>query len=132
MTIHDHQNRFIFNFQEPALQPCIMNNPDGMFKGASNGASEPEVSKPSNPAKPTPAPEPMVVDEPSGPKAEAKQEKVLGNAAYKAKNFDVALEHYDKAIALDDTDISFITNKAAVFFEKGLWQATMGYRHLCL
>jgi len=55
-----------------------MNNPDGMFKGASNGASEPEVSKPSNPAKPTPAPEPMVVDEPSGPKAEAKQEKSAG------------------------------------------------------
>ena len=100
-----------------------MNNPDGMFKGASNGASEPEVSKPSNPAKPTPAPEPMVVDEPSGPKAEAKQEKTLGNAAYKAKNFDVALEHYDKAIALDDTDISFITNKAAVFFEKGDYEA---------
>ena len=48
---------------------------------------------------------------------------MLGNAAYKAKNFDVALEHYDKAIALDDTDISFITNKAAVFFEKGDYEA---------
>ena len=62
-----------------------------------------------------PEPEP----EPAGPKAEAKKEKELGNAAYKAKNFDVALEHYDKAIALDGEDISFITNKAAVYFEKG-------------
>ena len=29
-------------------------------------------------------------------KGEAKKEKELGNAAYKAKNFDEALEHYDK------------------------------------
>ena len=72
----------------------------------------------SAPAPKAPEPAPMEVEE-SGPKAEAKKEKELGNAAYKAKNFDVALEHYNKAIGLDPEDISFITNKAAVNFEKG-------------
>jgi stress-induced-phosphoprotein 1 len=47
----------------------------------------------------------------------------LGNAAYKAKDFDLALKHYDAAIALDDEDVSFLTNKAAVNFEKGDYDA---------
>ena len=46
-------------------------------------------------------------------KEKALQEKELGNAAYKAKRFDEAIEHYDAAIALDDTDISFLTNRCA-------------------
>ena len=40
------------------------------------------------------------------------------NAAYKAKDFPTALSHYDKAIELDPEEISFLTNKAAVFFEQ--------------
>jgi len=50
-------------------------------------------------------------------KDKALKEKELGNAAYKKKDFKAATEHYDKAIALDPTEISFLTNKAAVFFE---------------
>jgi stress-induced-phosphoprotein 1 len=41
--------------------------------------------------------------------------KELGNKAYKAKQFDVAIKHYDEAIALDSTDITFYNNKG------GLW-----------
>ena len=37
--------------------------------------------------------------------------KELGNKAYKAKQFDVAIKHYDEAIALDPTDITFYNNK---------------------
>lgn len=44
-------------------------------------------------------------------KAKAVQEKELGNAAYKAKKFDEAIKHYNTAIELDDTDISFLTNR---------------------
>ena len=47
------------------------------------------------------------------------EEKEKGNAAYKAKDFDTAVAHYDAAIALDPENISFITNKAAVKFEQG-------------
>ncbi|CAL4146437.1 unnamed protein product [Meganyctiphanes norvegica] len=51
-------------------------------------------------------------------KEKALKEKELGNAAYKKKDFKTATEHYDKAITLDPTEISFLSNKAAVFFEK--------------
>lgn len=49
--------------------------------------------------------------EDEGPNQEAVKEKELGNAAYKAKCFDKAIQHYDAAIELDDSDISFLTNR---------------------
>lgn len=49
---------------------------------------------------------------------QAMAEKELGNAAYKQKKFDVAISHYDKAIELDPKEMSFLNNKAAVFFEQ--------------
>ncbi|KAL6506842.1 hypothetical protein OROHE_022279 [Orobanche hederae] len=50
-------------------------------------------------------------------KAQAQKEKVAGNAAYMKKDFEIAIEHYSKAIKLDDDDISFLTNRAAVYLE---------------
>ena len=49
---------------------------------------------------------------------QAKKEKEAGNAEYKAKNFEKAIEHYQKAIALDPNDMTFKTNLAAVYFEQ--------------
>ncbi|XP_064490068.1 stress-induced-phosphoprotein 1-like [Ornithodoros turicata] len=49
-------------------------------------------------------------------------EKEAGNAAYKNKDFENAHNHYDKAIQLDPTDISFRTNKAAAYFEQKEYQ----------
>jgi len=49
---------------------------------------------------------------------EAVKLKELGNAAYKAKKFDEALEHYGKAFEKDGTNMSILTNTAAVFFEQ--------------
>ncbi|VDK65924.1 unnamed protein product [Cylicostephanus goldi] len=46
---------------------------------------------------------------------EAVAEKNLGNTAYKQKNFAEAHKHYDKAIELDPTNITFYTNKAVLF-----------------
>lgn len=48
----------------------------------------------------------------------AEEEKDLGNAAYKAKDFDKAIAHYDKAFEHDATNITYLTNKAAVYFEQ--------------
>lgn len=50
-------------------------------------------------------------------KEQALAEKQLGNDFYKQKKFTQALEHYDKAISLDSTDMTFLTNKAAVYYE---------------
>ncbi|XP_046364291.2 stress-induced-phosphoprotein 1-like [Haliotis rufescens] len=46
-------------------------------------------------------------------------EKDEGNAAYKKKDFAAALEHYQKAADLDPTNITILTNRAAVYFEQG-------------
>jgi len=73
-----------------------------------------------------PEPEPVVEEEPSEEEKEKKQtkeaalkEKEAGNAAYKKKNFDEAIEHYTKALDLWDEDITFLTNRAAVYLEMG-------------
>ncbi|KAL9387208.1 hypothetical protein Peur_020332 [Populus x canadensis] len=65
-------------------------------------------------------PEPMeVTGEEKERKAQAAKEKELGNAAYKRKEFEKAIEHYTKATELDDEDISYLTNRAAVYLETG-------------
>lgn len=52
-------------------------------------------------------------------KEAALREKNLGNELYKAKKFDEAIEHYNKAIEFDKSDMTFLNNKAAVYLEKG-------------
>lgn len=42
--------------------------------------------------------------------------KENGNTLYKSKKFDEALAAYDEAIALDPTNMTFVSNKAAVYF----------------
>ncbi|XP_032819672.1 stress-induced-phosphoprotein 1 [Petromyzon marinus] len=71
--------------------------------------------------KPEPKPEPMEEDIPEN-KRQALKEKELGNSAYKQKNFDVALEHYDKAFQLDPTNMTYLSNKAAVYFEQAEYE----------
>lgn len=39
-------------------------------------------------------------------------QKDLGNQAYKKREFEAALGFYDKAYELDNTNITFLTNKA--------------------
>ncbi|KAF3925180.1 hypothetical protein ABW20_dc0102594 [Dactylellina cionopaga] len=73
---------------------------------------------PPPPKEPTPEPE----DEEAKAKREAKvaadKEKLLGNDAYKKRNFDVAIEHYNKAWELFK-DITYLNNLAAAKFEAG-------------
>ncbi|KAK7103511.1 stress-induced-phosphoprotein 1-like isoform X2 [Littorina saxatilis] len=52
-------------------------------------------------------------------KKQSLDEKAKGNEAYKRKDFATALQHYDKAWELDPSNVTILTNKAAVFFEQG-------------
>ncbi|KAJ1796218.1 Hsp90 cochaperone [Coemansia sp. RSA 2399] len=87
--------------------------------------SKPASTPPPQPKHESKEPEKMEVEETeeekeaAAKKAEAAEAKSKGNAAYKARSFDEALEHYAKAIELDSTDITFWNNKAAVYFEMG-------------
>lgn len=73
--------------------------------------------------QPEPEPEPEPMDIPDEEKEKklrkenAQKEKEAGNAAYKKKDFETAIHHYTKAVELDDEDISFLTNRAAVYLE---------------
>ncbi|KZC09105.1 Stress-induced-phosphoprotein 1, partial [Dufourea novaeangliae] len=51
-------------------------------------------------------------------KREALNEKQLGNDAYKKKNFEEALRHYNRAVELEPTEIIYLLNIAAVYFEQ--------------
>lgn len=90
-------------------------------------AAEPEKKVP----EPEPEPEPMEVPEEEKTakeqKAEAQKEKEKGNAAYKKKDFETAIAHYTKAMELDDEDISYITNRAAVYLEMGKVRSFLVY-----
>jgi len=55
-------------------------------------------------------------------KKEAADFKLKGNEAYKKKDFEKALEMYNKAIENDTEELTYYTNKAAVYFEKKDYQ----------
>ncbi|KAK8710508.1 hypothetical protein V6N13_145828 [Hibiscus sabdariffa] len=90
-------------------------------------ADSPPTPQPSQPAKekvrnpdPETEPGPMEISEEEKEKKEkekALKEKAVGNAANKKKDFETAIQHYTTAMELDDGDISYITNRAAVYLE---------------
>ncbi|WVR07290.1 hypothetical protein IAU60_004331 [Kwoniella sp. DSM 27419] len=77
-------------------------------------------------AKEEPKEEPMEVEEEQDSDAAAKKEaeelKAKGNATYKARKFDEAIELYSKAWEVYPKDVTFLTNLSAVYFEKGEYE----------
>lgn len=49
---------------------------------------------------------------------EAEKFKLLGNEAYREKDFGKAMAHYKNAIELNPTNIAFYANMAAIYYEK--------------
>ncbi|GAB4817982.1 hypothetical protein N2152v2_005028 [Parachlorella kessleri] len=99
---------------EQAQQPKPSSSAGGaeaMQEDTAAAAAEPE---------PEVSPEQMAA---TGAKEAAQKEKELGNEAYKQKRFEEAVQHYNRAIELFDADISFLTNRAAVYFEMADFEA---------
>jgi len=81
----------------------------------SSNTTEKQESKPmetDETEKNTSSPDDMEIDD--GKKA-ATEAKMKGNKLYSQKKFDEALAAYDEAIALDETTMTYYTNKAAVY-----------------
>lgn len=81
-----------------------------------NTAPAPSEPRPAEPA-PAPEPEPMELSEEDQKKQDALDEKALGTKAYKAKDFDGAITHYQKAAEIDPTNMVFHLNIAAVHLQ---------------
>ena len=59
-------------------------------------------------------------------KAQAEKAKQTGNAQMSTKDFDAAIESYDRAIALDPTNPVYFSNRAAAYSSKGDHLAAVG------
>mmetsp|Transcript_45486 Transcript_45486/g.142289 ORF Transcript_45486/g.142289 Transcript_45486/m.142289 type:complete len:559 (-) Transcript_45486:125-1801(-) len=84
-------------------------------------APMPQASAPPPKAKaPEPEPEPLTPEQEAALalRKEADEHKLKGNAAYKAKDFDAAIGHYEAAIKVLPGEPTYYNNLAAVLMEK--------------
>merc|ERR1711933_599837 len=120
--------------QNPNLMGTVFTDPKmmemlGLLMGETPGGAETSST-------PAPAPAPAKKEEPAKPmeveedwsnlspeerekketEKKARLKKEEGNAFYKSKKFDEALAAYDEAIAIDPTSMTYLLNKAAVYF----------------
>ncbi|KAI3943392.1 hypothetical protein MKW92_040923 [Papaver armeniacum] len=121
----------LLNINMRTANPDEMMEKDGDmgFKAAESESKilpERKQPPPPQPKQKEPEPEPMDIPdeekEAMEKKKESLKEKELGTAAYKKKDFETAVEHYTRAMELNDEDISFITNRAAVYLEMGKYE----------
>mmetsp|Transcript_16531 Transcript_16531/g.34020 ORF Transcript_16531/g.34020 Transcript_16531/m.34020 type:complete len:425 (+) Transcript_16531:1031-2305(+) len=118
--------------KNPNLMGTVLGDPKmmemlGLLMGdPSGGAEEPSAPAPTPAKKEEPA-APMEVEEDLStlsPEEREKKEtekkarlkKEEGNNLYKAKKFEEALAAYDEAFSIDPTCMTFLLNKAAVYF----------------
>ncbi|KAG0023612.1 Hsp90 cochaperone [Podila clonocystis] len=131
-SIQANPNALNQHMQDPRIMSLLMGlmgldarGPEDMASAMDQDPSPPTSPPTSQPKKEEEKPKVEEIKEEEMPseeelnKKEALKIKDLGNASYKARKFDEALEHYTKAWELDSTNVSILTNKAAVYFEMG-------------
>ncbi|KAG0040193.1 Hsp90 cochaperone [Podila clonocystis] len=131
-SIQANPNALNQHMQDPRIMSLLMGlmgldarGPEDMASAMDQDPSPPTSPPTSQPKKEEEKPKVEEIKEEEMPseeelnKKEALKIKDLGNASYKARKFEEALEHYTKAWELDSTNVSILTNKAAVYFEMG-------------
>ncbi|OSD01796.1 hypothetical protein PYCCODRAFT_475866 [Trametes coccinea BRFM310] len=95
-------------------------SPEQPAAGSSASASSSKTPEPPKPEPPKQEDVEMAEpDEDAEAKKEAEEEKKKGADAYKNRDFDNAIVHFQKAWDIYPKDITFLTNLAAAYFEKG-------------
>lgn len=122
--------------QNPNLMPTMLSDPKMMEMLQLLMGEQPGAAAESPAPAPTPAPKPAQKEEPEKPmeveedwsslspeerekketQKKARLKKEEGNALYKSKKFEEALAAYDEAFTIDPTCMTFLLNKAAVYF----------------
>lgn len=87
-----------------------MPNPASPPEQHSSAAEEPIIQESSS----------KVEEEPKKEISQAEELKELGTVEYKKRNFDAAMEYYQKASELEPENMNYILNQSAVLFEQGL------------
>ncbi|KAH7343514.1 chaperone [Rhizoctonia solani] len=101
------------------MPPGFGSPPPSARPGPSSPPPKPSAPEPKKEPEPEPEPEDEESKEKKRLKAEANAEKAKGAAAYKAKDFETAEQAFSKAWEISPTDITYLTNLAATYFEKG-------------
>ncbi|XP_020226464.1 hsp70-Hsp90 organizing protein 1 [Cajanus cajan] len=131
--IQKDPNKFNLHLSDQRVMHAIgvllnvkIQTPNGDDAAVSEEDEAESVSRPGPEPEPEPEPEAAEVMEEEKEKRDrkgrAQKEKESGNAAYKKKDFETAIGHYTKALELDDEDISYLTNRAAVYLEMGKFE----------
>ncbi len=104
---------------QKAAKESKKEQPGDVPMGGPQEAPQPEAPKTEEKPEPKPTPEEKKITETEkkalDSKSQAEEEKAKGNAAYKAKKLDQALEFYEKAVALNPKEPIYYLNKASVF-----------------
>lgn len=114
---------FGFSMATPeADKPAAEPQPTAEAPASSTPPPSSSSKAPAPEASPKPEPEEEMDEEQREKerrKKEAQHFKEQGNDHYKKKEFHQAVDQYNKALELYDEDISFLTNRAAVYYEMG-------------
>ncbi|KAJ7996626.1 hypothetical protein DPEC_G00239000 [Dallia pectoralis] len=112
--LRDKPSELGLKLQDPRVMTTL-----SVLLGLDLAGMDDEEPTPSPPPKPkeTKPPPPKEEDLPEN-KKQAVKEKELGNEAYKKKDFAAALTHYEEALKHDPTNMTYLSNQAAVYFEK--------------
>ena len=116
--IKTNPNLMQMMFQDPRFTDCLsvllgfdMNSPPSYDKEPSKPSEPKEKFEPRQEQKEEKKPEKEETKE-----NQAEKLKELGNAAYKKKDWAAALDFYEKALEINPQEVTYINNKAAVYF----------------
>ncbi|KAF9524422.1 hypothetical protein CPB83DRAFT_861342 [Crepidotus variabilis] len=105
----------------PTTSPSVttsMSNGANINRSASgSGSSSPRPPETPGSPSPAPAPEPEQTPDPEEALKRADKIKEQGNTAFKAAKYVEALDLYSKAIELNPSEPSYLTNRAAAYMQ---------------